>query len=83
MDTQAERPNSQEKEQQKTTNHSAAEHSEKHPGVEPSGPRGDNPATAGPGKTQVNSKTPENSSGHLNPSAPEDANTTPGTTGAK
>ncbi len=51
--------------------------------VEPSGPRGDNPATAGPGKTQVKSKTPENSSGHLNPSAPEDANTTPGSVGEK
>ena len=47
--------------------------------VTPSGPRGDNPATAGPGPTSVNSKTPENAEGHLNPS-PEDANATPGTT---
>lgn len=46
--------------------------------VEPSGPKGDNPATAGPGQTGVNSNTPENKLGHLNPSAPEDANITPG-----
>jgi hypothetical protein len=51
----------------------------KHPGTEPSGPRGDNPATAGPGPTAVQSKTPENKLGHINPSAPEDANITPGT----
>jgi hypothetical protein len=47
--------------------------------VQPSGPRGDNPATAGPGQTGVRSNTPENADGHINPSAPEDANTTPGT----
>lgn len=47
-------------------------------GAEPSGYRGDNPATAGPGQTAVNSGTPENNAGHLNPSAPEDANVTPG-----
>ena len=46
--------------------------------VEPSGYRGGNPATAGPGGTAVHSSTPENSAGHLNPSAPEDSNTTPG-----
>jgi len=51
--------------------------------VEPSGPRGDNPATAGPGSTNVHSTTPENRLGHINPSAPEDANTTPGTTSGK
>jgi hypothetical protein len=51
--------------------------------IQPSGPKGDNPATAGPGPTSVRSKTPENSLGHLNPSAPEDANTTPGTVGKK
>ena len=51
--------------------------------VEPSGPRGDNPATAGPGPTDVRSTTPENRLGHINPSAPEDANTTPGTTSEK
>jgi hypothetical protein len=47
-------------------------------GIQPSGPRGDNPATAGPGPTSVRSETPENARGHLNPS-PEDANATPGT----
>jgi hypothetical protein len=51
--------------------------------VEPSGPRGDNPGTAGPGPTKVQSATPENRLGHINPSAPEDANTTPGTTHEK
>lgn len=51
--------------------------------VEPSGPRGDNPSTAGPGQTKVQSNTPENNSGHLNPSAPEDVNITPGTAGTK
>ncbi|WP_433967745.1 hypothetical protein [Tunturiibacter gelidiferens] len=51
--------------------------------VEPSGPKGDNPSTAGPGPTEVSSNTPENSQGHINPSAPEDANTTPGTAGKK
>lgn len=51
--------------------------------VEPSGPAGGNPSTAGPGKTEVQSNTPENRLGHLNPSAPGDANTTPGTTGEK
>ncbi len=48
-----------------------------------SGYKGDNPATAGPGPTGVDSKTPENREGRLNPSAPEDSNTTPGTTGSK
>jgi hypothetical protein len=54
-----------------------------HYAVQPSGPRGDNPATAGPGPTKVHSNTPENRLGHINPSAPEDANTTPGTTNEK
>jgi hypothetical protein len=53
------------------------------PPAEPSGPKGDNPATAGPGPTKVQSGTPENRLGHINPSAPEDANTTPGTTHEK
>ncbi len=48
--------------------------------AEPSGYKGENPATAGPGATGVVSSTPENRLGHLNPSAPEDSNTTPGTT---
>jgi hypothetical protein len=51
--------------------------------VEPSGPKGDNPATAGPGPTKAKSGTPENRLGHINPSAPENANTTPGTTDEK
>jgi hypothetical protein len=51
--------------------------------TEASGPKGDNPSTAGPGATGVDSRTPENQVGHLNPSAPEDSNTTPGTTGEK
>jgi len=52
-------------------------------GTEPSGPGGDNPSTAGPGPTKVNSNTPESDKGNLNPSAPEDANTTPGSTTEK
>jgi hypothetical protein len=60
-----------------------SERSEKNAAVTPSGPRGDNPATAGPGNTNVNSGTPENNLGRLNPSAPEDANTTPGSTEKK
>jgi len=65
---------------QPTNRHSArdSEHA-----VEPSGPKGDNPATAGPGPTKVRSSTPENRLGHINPSAPEDSNTTPGTTREK
>ncbi len=57
--------------------------SEREAAVQPSGPRGDNPATAGPGQTGLRSNTPENALGHINPSAPEDANTTPGTTATK
>jgi hypothetical protein len=66
-----------------TANSPATSSPEKHAAVEPSGPKGDNPATAGPGKTSVDSNTPENRNGHINPSAPEDANTTPGTVGEK
>ncbi len=47
-------------------------------GATPSGANGQIPATAGPGKTDVKSNTPENGSGHLNPSSPEDSNITPG-----
>jgi len=50
---------------------------------QPSGPKGDNPGTAGPGPTGVKSQTPENALGHLNPSAPEDGNITPGSTTVK
>jgi hypothetical protein len=52
-------------------------------GITPSGPKGDNPATAGPGKHEVQSKTPENANGRINPSSPEDANVTPGSAGEK
>jgi hypothetical protein len=70
--------------QQSNSSDAAAEQqSSKHPATEPSGPRGDNPATAGPGPTGVQSNTPENNLGHINPSAPEDANITPGTIGKK
>jgi hypothetical protein len=48
--------------------------------AEPSGPLGDNPSTAGPGNTGIRSATPENSGGHINPSAPGDTGTTPSTT---
>ena len=74
--------NQQEKDQEKnqTSYHPPA--SSDH-AVQPSGPRGDNPATAGPGPTKVQSNTPENRLGHINPSSPEDANTTPGTTSEK
>lgn len=48
--------------------------------AEPSGYRGDNPSTAGPGPTGIRSATPENSGGSINPSAPGDTGTTPGTT---
>ena len=46
--------------------------------AQPSGPRGDNPATAGGGETQVNSSTPENAENQINPSAPGDTGTTSG-----
>ena len=52
-------------------------------GATPSGPKGDNPGTAGPGNTGVRSATPENREGRLNPSAPEDANVTPGSVAKK
>jgi len=49
--------------------------------AQPSGPRGDNPATSGSKETQVASKTPENAKGEINPSAPGETGTTPGTNG--
>lgn len=45
-----------------------------------SGYAGQKGATAGPGPTKVVSTTPENEKGEINPSAPEDSNTTPGST---
>ena len=46
--------------------------------AQPSGPKGDNPATAGTGETRVNSTTPENKERGLDPSAPGETGTTPG-----
>ncbi len=46
--------------------------------AEPSGYRGENPATAGSGETHVESKTPDNAQQQLNPSSPGDTGTTPG-----
>ncbi len=63
--------------------HPAEEPSKEQTGATPSGAKGGNPGTAGPGKADVKSHTPENATGHLNPSAPEDANVTPGSTGDK
>ena len=66
------------------TNESPATQPAQHDvGATPSGPKGDNPGTAGPGKTDVNSNTPESGAGHINPSSPEDANVTPGSVGEK
>ena len=47
----------------------------------PSGAAGDNPGTAGSGETKVDSATPDNAQGRLNPSAPGETGTTPGTNG--
>src|SRR4051812_16972743 len=46
--------------------------------AQPSGPGGGNPATAGPGETRVRSETSENAEGRLDPSAPGETGTTPG-----
>jgi hypothetical protein len=73
----------QQQDQKQQPNTKDPAQSGKHAAATPSGPLGDNPGTAGPGNTAVASNTPENNRGHLNPSAPEDANTTPGTTGKK
>jgi hypothetical protein len=47
--------------------------------AQPSGPKGDNPATAGKGETKVSSGAAEQAEGQLNPSAPGNTGTTPGT----
>ncbi len=51
--------------------------------AQPSGPKGDNPATAGSGETRVKAGTKtgpaEQAEGRLNPSSPGDTGTTPGT----
>jgi hypothetical protein len=46
--------------------------------AQPSGPKGDNPATAGGGETKVKSGPAEQAEGRLNPSSPGDTGTTPG-----
>lgn len=46
-----------------------------------SGPLGENPATSGSSETKVKSGTPENAEGQVNPSAPGETGTTPGTHG--
>jgi hypothetical protein len=46
--------------------------------AQPSGPKSDNPATAGRGETKVTSEVPEKAVGQLNPSSPADTGTTPG-----
>ncbi len=56
------------------------ERAEDHIGEEPSGYRGENPSNSGTGNTSVSSDTPENANGRLNPSAPGDTGTTPGST---
>ena len=52
-------------------------------GAEPSGSKGDNPATAGQGPTALHSITPENRDGKLDPSAPANVGVTPGSVGDK
>lgn len=47
--------------------------------AEPSGYRGNNPSTAGMGETHVHSATPDNAQKQLDPSAPAETGTTPGT----
>ena len=47
--------------------------------AQPSGPKGDNPGTAGQGDTRVNSGAGEQGEGQLKPSAPGETGTTPGT----
>ena len=46
--------------------------------AQPSGYRGNNPSTAGPGETHVESNTPDNAQKQLDPSAPGETGTTPG-----
>jgi hypothetical protein len=46
--------------------------------AQPSGPKGDNPATAGKGETKVSSGAAEQAEGRLNPSSPANTGTTPG-----
>ena len=47
--------------------------------AQPSGLKGDTPATAGNSETRVNSGPAEKAEGRLNPSSPGNTGTTPGT----
>jgi len=49
--------------------------------AEPSGPKGDNPGTAGSGEIAVKQPAAQDERGRLNPSAPGETGTTPGTNG--
>jgi hypothetical protein len=82
QDQQSAKQDQQKKDQQKNQTAYHQPQNSAH-AAQPSGPKGDNPATAGPGPTKVQSNTPENSLGRINPSAPEDSNTTPGTSSEK
>jgi hypothetical protein len=48
--------------------------------VQPSGPKGDRPATADKGQARVTSDVAEKAEERLNPSSPGDTGTTPGST---
>jgi hypothetical protein len=74
---------SQRSENEKSKPETATEPTPEQAVVTPSGSAGDNPSTSGAGHTAVRSNTPENNLGHINPSAPEDANITPGSAGKK
>ncbi len=63
---------------EKTSSPGVDDESKGQDGKEPSGYKGNNPATAGPGNTQVSSNTPEGAKGHIDPSAPGDTGITPG-----
>lgn len=47
--------------------------------AQPSGPKGDNPGTAGKAETKVTTDVAEKAEGRLNPSSPGNTGTTPGT----
>ena len=49
--------------------------------AQPSGYKGDNPSTGGGGETKVTSDTAEKAEQKLNPSAPGETGTTPGSNG--
>ena len=55
-----------------------ADREQQTPGGKPGEAPSDNSGTAGPGNTRVRSATPENSTGQIDPSAPGNTGTTPG-----